>query len=134
MKTFFVSFMLVMMLFCFSFARAQDKLSADDVKFLKSCNLEQSDIDVIPKLPPGGQEKINLVLESSKKNCNMVLMKEYKATRDYLKKYTPVPDSIPMPPESYNSEFLTKEESDYINDISRKILDKSLENFNKNTK
>ena len=134
MKFFLMSFILTIMLFCCPFAKAQDNLTADDIKFLKSCNIEQSDIDVIPKLPPDGKEKIELVLESNKKNCNMPIMKEFKATREFLRKFTPPPESCPMPPVNYSSDFLTKEETDYINNVDKKILDKTFENLNKNTK
>jgi hypothetical protein len=126
--------MLTIMLFCCPFVKAQNNLTADDIKFLKSCNIEQSDIDVIPKLPPDGKEKIELVLESRKKNCNMPILREFKATREFLRKFTPAPESSPMPPENYSGDFLTKEETDYINNISKKITDKVFENFNKNTK
>jgi hypothetical protein len=39
-----------------------------------------------------------------------------------------------MPPENYSGDFLTKEETDYINNVSKKITDKVFENLNKNTK
>ena len=61
-------------------------------------------------------------------------MREFKATREFLKKFNPPPESSPMPPANYSSDFLTKEETDYINDISKKIMDKVFENFNKNRK
>ena len=86
MKVIFISFILTIMLFCCPLAKALDNLTADDIKFLKSCNIEQSDIDVIPKLPSDGKEKIEMVLESSKKNCNMPIVREFKATREFLKK------------------------------------------------
>jgi hypothetical protein len=134
MKIILMSFVLTIMLFCCPFVNAQDNLTADDIKFLKSCNIEQSDIDVIPKLPPDGKEKIELVLESHKKNCNMPILREFKATREFLRKFTPPPETCPMPPVNYDNNFLTKEETDYINNVDKKILDKTFENFNKNTK
>jgi hypothetical protein len=119
-------------LLCCPFAKAEDKLTTDDVNFLKSCNIEQADIDVIPKLPAGGKENIQLVLESKHKHCNMEIIKSFKATREYLKKFTPIPELIPPPPRGYTRDYLTKEEQNYMivtnNNIIQKQLDKNFNN------
>ena len=67
MKVIFISFILTIMLFCCPLAKALDNLTADDIKFLKSCNIEQSDIDVIPKLPSDGKDKSKWCLKAVKR-------------------------------------------------------------------
>jgi len=116
---------------CSPSVKAQNNLTDDNVKFLKSCNTEQDDIDVIAKLPSDGKDSLELVLESSRRNCNMETIKSSKVTRDFLKKYTSPPERCLMPPKGYSNNFLTTEENKYIDDINKKILDKILVGFSK---
>jgi len=134
MKKILVFLLFSILLFSNTPARADDQLNAADVKFLKSCDIGQDDIGVIPKLPPDGKDRIQLVLESGRKNCTMEAIKSFKATREFVKKYNSPPERPVMPPKGYSRDFLTPEESDHINDVNKKLLDKAFENFNKNNK
>jgi hypothetical protein len=130
MKITFMALMLVMLLYCPS-VKAEDNLTAEDVKFLKSCNVQQADIEVIPKLPADGHENIQLVLESRRRNCDRPMIKSFKDTRDFLRKFTPPPAESPSPPAGYEPNFLTPEELKYITDINKRILDETFKKFSK---
>jgi hypothetical protein len=106
------------------------ELSDADKDFLRKCEVFPDDIDVIPNLPSDGLDRLELVLESKRKNCDMEAIKSFKATREFLKKYIPPPDKSYMPPKGYSRDFLTAVESKYINDINKRILDKAFEQWN----
>ncbi len=125
MKLIVTSLMFTAMLLCCLSVNAHAiTLTAEDVKFLRGCNVEQADIDVIPNLPLGGQERLQLVLESSRKHCNMEAITSFKATREFLRKYTPEPTMVPLPPVGYSRAFLTPEELKYILDINNRLMNK----------
>ncbi|HEY1208059.1 MAG TPA: hypothetical protein VGE85_01705 [Terracidiphilus sp.] len=100
-------------------------LSADDVKFLSGCGVLQGDIKVIPKLPSDGQRKIMLILRKDGRVCSDI--KSYKDTRDHLRKYTPPPSVVPMPPKGYDMDYFTKAEFDYVSKINNDLLEKLLQ-------
>ena len=102
---------------------AQTVLSAEDIAFLQGCNVEQADIDVIPGLPEDGRTNLELVLEYPRRHCDMQAVKAFKETREYLRKFTPPPEVIPMPPGEYNRIYLTPAEAEYVIEISKRILD-----------
>lgn len=94
-------------------------LSADDVKFLSGCGVLQDDIKVIPMLPSDGQDIISVAVSSLRRKCSM--LQEFKATRDYRRKFTPILSVIPMPPPGYRQYFLTDAEQEYIGKIIRSV-------------
>jgi hypothetical protein len=96
-------------------------LSADDVKFLSGCGVLQEDIKVIPKLPSDGQDTISMILASSRKKCSSQYIQDFIATRDYWRKFTPIPSVIPMPPPGYKQYFLTDAEQEFIARIIRSV-------------
>ena len=111
-------------LFCQSANSYADLLTAEDIAFLKGCNIEQVDIDVIPNLPEDGRVNLELVLEYPRKHCNMQTIIDFKTTREYLKKFTPPPlaDSAELtPPARYNRIYLTISEQVYISKIFEKL-------------
>ncbi|HME58454.1 MAG TPA: hypothetical protein VKF63_08950 [Terracidiphilus sp.] len=99
-------------------------LSADDVKFLSGCGVLQEDIKVIPNLPSAGQHKILVILRKNGRECSDI--KSYKDTRDHLRKYTPPPSVVPMPPKGYDMDFFTKAEYDYVSKTNNDLLEKLL--------
>jgi hypothetical protein len=109
----------------FKFMSERTVPSAQDTAFLTGCLVERSDVDVIPRLGKEARDKIFLWIDSG--DCEK--LKPFKATREFLKKYTPPPDTTQMPPKGYDRIFLTAEESEYINDINKRILDKAFEDF-----
>jgi len=96
-------------------------LAADDAMFLESCGVQQGDIKVIPNLPRAGQLSLWGILRADDRMCSD--LKAFKDTRDFLKKFTPPPAEIPMPPDKYDNNFLTKEETDSINKIEKQIME-----------
>jgi hypothetical protein len=104
------------------FDESTPTLSADDVKFLDGCGVGQDDINVIPSLPSAGQGKILAILRKRGRKCSD--MKPFKDSRDYLRKYTPAPSAAPKAPKSYDTDFLTKDEEDYVNKVNKDILDR----------
>lgn len=128
-----IAFVFVFLATSIGFAanESQTRLTPQDIQFLKKCNIDHADIDAIPNLNPDGQTNLQLVLESSRRNCDMQPIKAFKATREYLRKFTPPPQLSPMPPKLYNRIYLTEKESRYISDVNRRILDKALEDFGK---
>ena len=127
MKLVLVAMAVSVMLLCSRAVTAQGKLTADDVSFLRSCGVAQADIDVIPSLPADGQDGLQLVFESARKNCNMPPVKAFKATRDFLKRFTPPPTESPSPPAEYDPIYLTPAEVSHVTTVNRRILDKALE-------
>jgi hypothetical protein len=106
-----------------SLSFAATDLTTQDVEFLtKQCHIDQADVNVIPKLPEDGRELLSLLI--AKRDCKR--LEPFKATREYLKKYTPPPKESIMPPKGFKNDFLTQAESDYIDDINKRILDKIL--------
>jgi len=116
-------------LLCCPVVRSQSilTLSADDVKFLSGCGVLQDDIKVIPKLPSKGQRRILLVLRFNGRECDDLM--EFKVTRDFLRKYTPPPEHVPMPPDGYDAYFLTSAELTYINKMNQDFMDKVVKSF-----
>ena len=108
------------------------ELTAQDVEFLtRKCSIDPSDVNVIPKLPSAGRENLALALESPQKNCDMDTIVSFKATRGFLRKYTPPPTQSHMPPKKFNVYYLTEAESQYINETNKRILDKVFEDYEK---
>lgn len=99
-------------------------LSADDVKFLSGCGVRQDDIKVIPNLPSAGQHKIMMIMHKDGRECSDIM--PFKDTRDHLRKYTPPPSVVPMPPKGYDMDFFTKAEFDYVSKINNDLLEKLL--------
>jgi hypothetical protein len=116
-------------LLCCTALRSQSglTLSADDVKFLDRCGVQQRDIKVIPDLPSAGQAKILALLRKDGRDCSD--MKAFIDTRDFLRKYTPPPSEAPVPAKGYDTDFLTKAEDDYVNKVNENILDRMLGNM-----
>jgi len=132
MKLIYMSLLFTAILLCCPALKAHAiTLTAEDVKFLRSCDVEQADIDVIPKLPSDGQEKLGLVLKSSQKNCDMETIKSFKATREFIKKYTPPPTEAPKPVAGWRDYFLTKAEYNYMRDINNRLFEQLLERLRK---
>jgi hypothetical protein len=108
-------------------------LSADDVKFLSSCGVRQDDINVIPNLPSDGQDKILAILRKDGRGCND--FKDFKDSRDFLRKYTPRPSDLPISPAGFDRDFLTSAELAYVNDVNMGILAKAvIESLNRQGK
>jgi hypothetical protein len=116
-------------LLCCPVLRSQSALtlSADDVKFLSTCGVLQSDINVIPNLPNAGQAKILAILRKDGRECSDI--KAFIDSRDFLRKYTPPPNEAPKPPKGYDTDFLTKAESDYVYKVNQDILDRILKTW-----
>jgi hypothetical protein len=109
------------------YAEEPTKLTKQDIEFLtKQCHVDQADVDVISKLNQNGRN--DLYTRIATRNCQ--LLEPFKATREFLGKYTPAPENAPKPPKGYNTDYLTKEEYDYINSINNRML----EDFYKNSK
>ncbi|MGB9405904.1 MAG: hypothetical protein WCA89_00100 [Terracidiphilus sp.] len=108
-------------------------LSTADVKFLSGCGVRQDDINVIPNLPSAGQGKILAILRKDGSGCND--FKDFKDSRDFLRKYTPRPSDLPSSPAGFDRDFFTSAESDYVNDVNMGILaQKVLESLNRQGK
>jgi hypothetical protein len=107
-------------------AEEASKINPQDVEFLtKQCGIDNADIDVIRKLKVETREYLYALI--TKRDCKG--LEPFKATREYLKKFNPPPDKSPFPPKGFKNDFLTEEESKYIDDINMRILDKVFENF-----
>jgi hypothetical protein len=104
------------------FGDSSPTLSADDVKYLDSCGVRQDDINVFPNLSSTGQGKILAILRKHGRKCGDI--KSFKDSRDYLRKYTPAPSEAPKAPRSYDTDFLTQAEQDYVNKVNKDILDR----------
>jgi len=104
------------------FDESAPTLSADDVKFLSSCGVGQDDINVFPNLSSAGQGKILAILRKHGRKCGDVA--SFKDSRDYLRKYTPAPSEAPKAPKSYDTDFLTQAEQDYVNKVNKDIMDR----------
>jgi len=104
------------------FDESAPTLSADDVKFLDSCGVGQDDINAIPNLSSTGQGKILAILRKHGRKCGDIA--SFKDSRDYLRKYTPAPSEAPKAPKSYDTDFLTQAEQDYVNKVNKDILDR----------
>jgi len=104
------------------FDESAPALSPDDVKFLDGCGVRQDDINVIPGLPSAGQAKILAILGKHGRKCSDI--KSFKDSRDYLREYTPAPSKAPKAPKSYDTDFLTQAEQDYVNKVNKDILDR----------
>jgi len=125
MKCIFTSLIFMAMLLYSPSGKAYTiTLAENDVKFLRSCVVEQADIDVIKNLPSAGQDKLGLILESSRRNCEMAYINSFKTTREYLRRFTPNLTSAPMPPDDYDPDFLTVDEKNIISKTSEQILKK----------
>jgi hypothetical protein len=88
-------------------------LTADDINFLKNkCLVEQSDIDVIPKLAP--EVTNNLYSLIAKRDCD--LLKPFKVSRKYFRDNMSTCEfNDLMSPEGWSSTYLTKEERAQLN-------------------
>ncbi len=104
--------------------------NAQDSAFLKRCLIERADVDVIPRLDKDARDRIFLWIDSG--DCEK--LKPFKVTREFLKKYTPPPDSAQMPPKGYDSQFLTADEQNHISEVNKRILDRAFEDFGKTLK
>lgn len=101
-------------------------LTTQDIDFLtKQCLIDQADVNVIPKLKEETRNYLYFVI--AHRDCK--LLEPFKVTREFLKKFTPPPDKSPFPPKGFKNDFLTSEESKYINDVNKRILDKAFEDF-----
>jgi len=109
-------------LLCCSVVRSQSAhtLSADDVKFLSSCGALQDDVTVIPKLPSDGQVQIRLILASPHRKCSM--LERFIYSRNYLRKFTPQPNTVPSPSPEWDANFVTSAELEYIDKVVKEIL------------
>jgi hypothetical protein len=119
---FIPSLVFAALLLCYPSLKAQAALNADDVKFLKGCSISQADIDVTPNLPRAGQNKLRGFLLSEGRTCEDIA--PFKATREFLKVFTPPPNQSPLPPKEYDRDFLTQAEADYVTNVNKGILDK----------
>ncbi len=111
-------------LFCLSEESHGLTLTAEDIAFLKGCNIEQADIDAIHDLPEDGQTNIEMVLDYPRKHSNMDVIVSFKATREFLKKFIPPPpEGSPAPaiPDKYNPIYLTPSEHKYISELYQKL-------------
>ncbi len=90
-------------------------LSDDDVKFLSDCGVRQEDVKVIPKLDSEGQERMSDILAAKKFECRSPDLRDFKETRDYLRKFTTPPSECPEAPVHYQMHFLTSAEREYTN-------------------
>jgi len=112
------------MILCYPAMRVQAAPDDDLAKYLKSCKVAQADVDVVPQLPPDGQDKLQYLVG---KDC--AKLKSFQATRNYLRQFTPPPSKSPMPPQGMDNDFLTPKESDYVNNVNKNILDKLFDWF-----
>jgi hypothetical protein len=113
------------MLLCYPALRAHAELTPEDVKLLQACKVSQEDIDVITQLPTAGQDNLDAVFTSRKADkCQMPAIKNFIATRDYLRKFRPPPQSSPMPPVGYDRNYLTPNEQAYVTNTNKSIMDK----------
>jgi hypothetical protein len=119
-----LSMVFAAMLLCYPALNAQaaHPLSADDVKFLKGCGVQENDIKAIPNLPRPGQIRLWGILHIDDRVCGD--LQSFKATRDFLRLFTPPPSKSPFPPAGYDDNFLTPDESAYVNKVNKGILDK----------
>ena len=102
------------------------RITPQAVEFLtKQCVIEQPDINVIPKLKAETSEYLYSLI--ARRDCKG--LEPFKATREYLRKFTPPPDKSPFPPKGFKNDFLTEEESKYVDDVNNRILDKIFEDF-----
>ena len=88
-------------------------LSTDDVKFLSGCGVREDDIKVIPKLDSEGQERMSDILAAKKAGCGSPDLRDFRETRDYLRKFTTPPSECPKGPAHYQMHFLTPAEREY---------------------
>ncbi|MGA9110447.1 MAG: hypothetical protein ACLPSL_11310 [Smithella sp.] len=122
-----LSVMLITVILPAVYAEEPAKLTKQDIEFLtQQRHVEQADVDVISKLNQKGRN--DLYMRIAARNCQ--LLEPFKATREYLGKYTPAQQKAPIAPKGYNTDYLTKEEYDYINSINNRML----EDFYKNSK
>jgi len=99
------------MMLCWPLARAHAELSPNDTQFLKSCQVIQGDIAVIPKLSQSAQDVINKAVQD--KDCGRT--GPLRASRAYYRKLS-VDKPVPLPPAGWNIIYLTNEEfKNYIN-------------------
>jgi hypothetical protein len=94
-------------------------------QFLTGCKITADDVKAAPKLPAEGQKKLQTL--AAAKDCSA--LKNFQATREYLRKFKPPPEQSPMPPKGFDNDFLTQDESDYVNQVNKSILDKLFEWF-----
>lgn len=98
-------------------------LSADDVKFLRSCGIEQADIDIIPNLPEDGRDTLEILLDSPRRRCEMDIIVSFKDTRKFVRMHTPPPAKLPEPVR-YKMYFMTVAEQIYIDELWLKHLER----------
>ena len=103
-------------------------LSTDDVKFLSGCGVRQDDFKVIPKLESEGQERMSVILAAKKFECRAPDLRDFKETRDYVRKFTPPPSECPEGPAHYQLDFVTLAEREYINKLCTEIYERDHRN------
>jgi hypothetical protein len=115
------------MILCCPALKAQPFVPSDkDANFLMGCGLSQTDINAIPNLPGDGQDNLQMALGSSLRKCSNPVIKAFKATRDFLRGFTPPPQQCPMPPNEYDANYLTPDELAYVNNTNKSIMDRIL--------
>jgi len=108
------------LMLCEAAAAQVQPVGEADAAWMRSCGVRQDDIDVVPQLSDVAEFKLNKALRV--RQCDA--LKPFTATRDYVRLYTPPPAHAVRPPKGFDNDFMTRAESDRINDINQAILDR----------
>ena len=100
------------------------EVTAGDIAFLtKDCQIAQTDVDVIPRLKEEVRARILARVDAK----DLDGLKAFKATRDYLRLFSPPPSTSPPTPKGYDPGYFTAEEWGRVNAALTDILRKSVE-------
>jgi hypothetical protein len=107
MKTLPYLFSCVLILCAPAFGEGKS-ITAEQMTWLKSCGVLQSDIDVYPNISRRGQIKLWAAASLPERQCEDIA--GFKATREFLHQIDARATPHPLPPNGYSPEFLTADE------------------------
>ncbi len=99
---------------CWPLAGANAELSNTDIEFLKQCGVQQTDIDIIPKLDKETQAEMYAWIAA--RDCSK--LEPFKASRNQLRATRPN-TRPPAAPEGFSLDYFTDAEFKYYLELLR---------------
>jgi len=94
-------------------SQASTDLSGADIEFLKQCRIQQTDIDIIPKLGKKTQTEMYAWIDA--RDCGK--LEPFKISRNYLRTFRPNTHP-PAAPEGFTLSYFTNAEVEYYWQLS----------------